>query len=159
MRKMLLALILTAGCAQSVAAESEAARLAAARAYIALPVVQESLEAELALGPIYAFIEEDLKRRNLRAAMHTRVRAQIRTALSQSFEEARPDLIGLWEALMARHFTTREIEAMIRYAKSPEGASAHRKAGAYMADAQLAGAPLVERIAERTMTRVRRIAR
>lgn len=156
MRRVLLVAALVGGIAQSaIAADTEAARLAAARAYAALPVVQEALDACSGSEGITARMDEEMIKRGIPAAD----RAKVKSVMITSMADLRAKVADRAVATMAKVYTVPEIETMTAFVKTPQGAATQRKACTYtiafLKDIQ----PFQQRIQQDMLSKLRRIAR
>lgn len=153
MKGIFLALVLAGGVAQvSWAADTQAARLAAARELAAVAAVQEGLASSLDGDEVQAAIDKDMAQRGIPAAD----RARVRMIFQETLADMRSTLIEKSIVAMARVYTVTEIKAMTAFARTPEGAAIQRKTGAFAAELTKQLAPLNEQIQRNVMTKLRR---
>ena len=148
----LVIVLLGIGAQPGLAADTKAARRAAARTYMALPGVQAGLDACIDAEPMQAEVNADLVRRGVPPADRAKVKAAFVWALS----ELRPVIVEKSLAAMTTTYTVGEIEAMEAFVRTPAGAAIQRKSCAYMNALLTELAPLNAKIEHEITLRLRR---
>jgi hypothetical protein len=123
------------------AAQDEAARMAAAEAYVALPAVQQMIEGTLDPDALIAQFRATVPVADQLTEEQFETLARIAT---EEIGAIRPQMMETMRDQAAETFTLAELEALTAFYASPEGASILGKTGPFMRSYMQALSPTLQ---------------
>lgn len=150
-----LAILFTLGGVMACAAgDSLEDRRALAKEYALLPANQQMISDMLSPKVMRSNLEVGMPQG---LGIPDEVLDEAAAVLSEEILLKKPELNGVMVEAAAQNFTIAELEAMIAFYSTPEGASAAAKMGTYMVDVNRLMAPTIQEVQTKAQPRLMEI--